>query len=219
MKRILLIDDSMIQHRIIGVMLKGQYELISSTSGVEGIGIAKKQQPDLILLDYDMPVMSGKATFRKLQEQEETKDIPVIFLTGVNDEKAVMEVLRLRPQGYLLKPVEPESLLKALDKAFADKEQKENPDEESVQDTLIDPVHGLTLDPNGVIDPFPELTGEQDGLTEPIRELTGEPDGVVDPFQDLVMEPDGFIDPFQDLIGGLDELVEPIRELKREEES
>lgn len=205
MKRILLIDDSMIQHRIIGVMLKGQYELISSTSGVEGIGIAKKQQPDLILLDYDMPVMSGKATFRKLQEQEETKDIPVVFLTGVNDEKAVMEVLRLRPQGYLLKPVEPNSLLKALDKAFADKEQKENPDAESLPDTLIDPVHGLTLDPDEFIDTFQELPGETGSST--------------DHLQDLTMEPDGFIDPFQNLIGGLDELAGSIRELEREEES
>lgn len=132
MKRILLIDDSMIQHRIIGVMLRDQYELISSTSGIEGIGVAKAQQPDLILLDYDMPMMSGKGTFRKLQEMEETRNIPVIFLTGVNDGEAVMEVLKLRPKGYLLKPVEQEGLLKALDRALSDERpEKETPDEKA----------------------------------------------------------------------------------------
>lgn len=120
MKRILLIDDSLIQHRILSVMLKDKYELLASTSGIEGIGFAKKEQPDLILLDYDMPILSGKEVFRKLQEHEGTKNIPVVFLTGVDDREDVEEVLKLHPQGYLLKPVEPDSMLQTIKKILSE---------------------------------------------------------------------------------------------------
>ena len=123
MKRILLIDDSMIQHRILNVMLQDKYETLTSTSGLEGIRIAKREQPDLILLDYAMPLMSGKETFKKLQEQEETKNIPVIFLTGVDERKDVEQVLKYRPQGYLLKPVEKERLLQSIEQVLSNNDQ------------------------------------------------------------------------------------------------
>ncbi|MCH5252095.1 MAG: response regulator [Lachnospiraceae bacterium] len=114
MERILLIDDSMIQLRTLSMLLQDKYETVMATSGLEGIKLAKKKQPDLILLDYDMPGMSGRETFRQLQESEDTKDIPVVFLTGVDDRRDVEEVLKLRPQGYLLKPVEQERLLQTI---------------------------------------------------------------------------------------------------------
>lgn len=119
MKRILLIDDSMIQHRIMQAMLRDQYELLTCTSGMEGIRIAKSSRPDLILLDYDMPIMSGRETFRQLREKEETRDIPVVFLTGVNERKDVGAALKLHPQGYLLKPVEQDNLLVTISRALA----------------------------------------------------------------------------------------------------
>ena len=115
MKKILLIDDSMIQQRMMYIMLKDEYEVITAESGIEGIQQAKLRQPDLILLDYDMPMMDGKETFAKLLANEETKDIPVIFLTGVIDKKQVAEVLMLRPKGYLVKPVEKGRLIETIE--------------------------------------------------------------------------------------------------------
>lgn len=115
MKKILLIDDSMIQQRMLHIMLKDKYEVLTAESGIEGIQQAKLRQPDLILLDYDMPIMNGKETFLKLQQNDETKDIPVIFLTGVIDKKQVAEVLMLRPKGYLVKPVEKERLIETIE--------------------------------------------------------------------------------------------------------
>lgn len=114
MKLILLIDDSMIQLRTLDVLLKHKYKTIMATSGIEGIKIARDEQPDLILLDYDMPIMSGKETFRKLKEHVETRKIPVVFLTGVDGRKDVEEVLKYQPQGYLLKPVKQERLLETI---------------------------------------------------------------------------------------------------------
>ena len=118
MKRILLIDDSLIQHRILSVLLQGRFELLTAASGIEGIRIAKLERPDLILLDYDMPFLSGKETFRKLQEQPETRSIPVVFLTGVDEREDVEEVLKLRPQGYVLKPVDQRQLLERIRKVL-----------------------------------------------------------------------------------------------------
>lgn len=141
MKRILLIDDSLIQHRIMQTMLKGSYELLTSTSGLDGIRIAKTEQPDLILLDYNMPIMSGRETFRMLQEKEETKGIPVVFLTGVNERRDVGAVLKLRPQGYLLKPVEQSGLLQVIEKVLSEERQLA-----VSQDEVIEPVHEFRME-------------------------------------------------------------------------
>ncbi len=114
MKRILLVDDSPIQLRILEVLLRDRYEVQMSTSGAEAVRYAKKTHPDLILLDYDMPIQSGKETFEQLQAMEETKDIPVVFLTGVQEKEVVAEVLKLRPKGYLLKPVKQDLLFETI---------------------------------------------------------------------------------------------------------
>ena len=117
-KTILVIDDSMTQIRVLNMLLQDKYKVLSATSGYEGVTIAKKERPDLILLDYDMPIMSGKETFHKLQENEETKDIPVLFLTGVDEKEDIMRVLVLRPKGYLLKPVDQNRLFESIEKIF-----------------------------------------------------------------------------------------------------
>lgn len=120
MRSILIIDDSMTQQRIMKKLLQGKYDTLTSESGIDGIKIAKEKQPDLILLDYDMPLMSGKETFLRLQRQEETKDIPVIFLTGLDKREYVEAVLKLRPKGYLLKPVEQDRLIHTIKSVLPD---------------------------------------------------------------------------------------------------
>ena len=59
-----------------------------------------KKRPDLILLDYEMPVCDGRQTLEMIRADEELKDIPVIFLTGVNDREHIESVLSLKPAGY-----------------------------------------------------------------------------------------------------------------------
>lgn len=116
MKKILIIDDSSIQLKMMEGILQNNYELLMTTSGLEGMDIAKKEKPDLIFLDYDMPVMDGQVILKHLREKDETRGIPVVFLTGVNNREDVTEVLKLRPDGYLLKPVEPNRLYETIHK-------------------------------------------------------------------------------------------------------
>ena len=69
---------------------------------------------DLIILDYEMPIMTGADVYRKLKESEEYAKIPVCFLTGVFERSKVEEIMSLKPNGYLLKPIDMEMLMAAI---------------------------------------------------------------------------------------------------------
>ncbi len=110
-KIIQLIDDSKIQLRMMQSLLSKYYEVYAAESTKAAWGQMEKIKPDLILLDYDMPVCDGRETFDKLKEDERYRDIPVIFLTGVNERQRIQAVLAMEPAGYLLKPVTKDKLL------------------------------------------------------------------------------------------------------------
>ena len=114
-RKILAIDDSATVLRSLKNMLKDRYDVIMATSGEMGIERAISEQPDIILLDYEMPDMDGSETYRELLEHEETVLIPVIFLTGVHDHARVRDVVSLHPADYVLKPVDAASLNERLD--------------------------------------------------------------------------------------------------------
>ena len=72
----------------------------------------------MILLDYEMPEWDGKKTLEEIRNDEELKDIPVVFLTAVRDREHIAAVLKLRPSGYLLKPIEPQVLMDTIERAM-----------------------------------------------------------------------------------------------------
>ncbi len=109
--KILIVDDNTDALRTIRAMLQGRYQIIMANSGLKAITTIGRNRPDLILLDYEMPICDGKQTLEMLRADEETKNIPVIFLTGVNDRDHIEAVLKLHPAGYILKPPVPERLI------------------------------------------------------------------------------------------------------------
>lgn len=118
-KTILMVDDAGVQLRAMEGMLKNNYDVKMATSGREAIALIKKSRPDLILLDYDMPGCDGPETFELIQKEENGKDVPVVFVTGVNEKERIVEALKLMPEGYLVKPVKKEDLLEMVQKVFA----------------------------------------------------------------------------------------------------
>lgn len=108
---ILVVDDNAMVLRNIKSILDGKYTVAVAPSGVHAFLAIGKKKPDLILLDYEMPEMNGKEVFEKLQAEEELKDIPVVFLTSVDSREIVLELLALKPAGYLLKPVDSQLVL------------------------------------------------------------------------------------------------------------
>lgn len=115
-KTILLVDDDPVQLRALKSLLQDRYKVLMSTSGAEALIMLARKHPDLILLDYNMPVCDGRQTLKMIRELDDSKDIPVIFLTGISDKAHIEMVLKLGPAGYLLKPLKPDALFELLDK-------------------------------------------------------------------------------------------------------
>ena len=117
-KSILLVDDSNIQLRALNDLLKTKYEVRMATSGMQALTLIGKKKPDMIFLDYEMPICDGRMTFEMIKELDEAKDIPVVFLTGVSDKEHIEAVLELRPAGYLLKPANADRIYNIIEKVL-----------------------------------------------------------------------------------------------------
>ena len=99
-------------------MLEECYEVTLAISGAQAMTSIGKKRPDLILLDYEMPVCDGRMTLEMIRADEDMKDIPVIFLTAVNNKANIEAVLKLKPAGYFLKPAVKERLIAEIDKVL-----------------------------------------------------------------------------------------------------
>lgn len=117
-KHILVVDDNPLMLRSIKELLKDKYDIATAVNGKLALKFLESKTTDLILLDYEMPDENGPAVLAKLRANELTKDIPVIFLTGITEQNKIHEALVLKPQGYLLKPVDHEKLLSAISKCI-----------------------------------------------------------------------------------------------------
>lgn len=116
---ILVVDDSITMRCGMKDLLESDYEVIEADSGVGAIRAITLNQPDLVLLDYEMPVCDGRQTLAMLRSEPSFEGLPVIFLTGRSDPEAVRSLLSLKPSGYLLKDLKKEDIKKKIDAWFA----------------------------------------------------------------------------------------------------
>ncbi len=117
-KQILVIDDDPMMLKLIKEELRDEYSVATAVSGKIGLSFLERKNADLILLDYEMPGESGPEVLEKLRANEDTKDIPVVFLTGINDREKIQKVLMMKPQGYLLKPIDHDKLIQTISKVI-----------------------------------------------------------------------------------------------------
>ena len=104
MKKILFIEDEAALQKTFGDILGQEgYQMVSAMDGEEGLRLVKSEKPDLILLDLIMPKVNGFEVLKRLKEDEETKDIPVIVLTNLEGTGDVEKALELGATTYLLK--------------------------------------------------------------------------------------------------------------------
>ena len=118
-KHILIIDDDVNMLKTLRYYLQDAYKVTVINSGKVAIEFLLKYTPDLILLDYMMPMYNGAAVMKIIKSREATRDIPVFFLTGQTDKSTVMECLSLKPAGYIVKPVARDALLAKMANALA----------------------------------------------------------------------------------------------------
>ncbi|XOV87059.1 MAG: two-component system response regulator [Pseudomonadota bacterium] len=105
---ILVVDDQTTVVRVLGRMLSDMYIVHVATSGERAIEIAGEKQPDLILLDMVMPQMSGIEVCIRLKENSATQNIPVIFVTSMDDRHNEARGFKAGAVDYITKPPSPE---------------------------------------------------------------------------------------------------------------
>ena len=109
-KTILIVDDTIINLDILVVLLK-EYDVLVAVNGLEALTIASENKPDLILLDIMMPDMDGYEVCTKLKENQNTKDIPIIFITVKTDEDSIEKAFDIGGVDYVTKPFRSKELL------------------------------------------------------------------------------------------------------------
>jgi len=115
-KKVLVVDDEIHIIHVVAIKLRNNgYEVISAENGEQAYKLACEESPDIIVTDFQMPIMTGLELVEKLRENEQTRDIPVIMLTarGFAVEEDRKEQLQI--SEFLSKPFSPKELLRSIE--------------------------------------------------------------------------------------------------------
>ena len=118
--KILIVDDDPDLVEATKIVLETKYDVITASEGNEGIGKAKAEKPDLIILDVIMPVKDGFSAAEQIKKDPDLCEIPVIMLTSYAERKGETNIpaskgMMLEAEDYIEKPVKPEELLKRVE--------------------------------------------------------------------------------------------------------
>lgn len=112
MARVMIVDDSPTEVHVLTTMLeKNGHDVIAASSGEEGVEMAKKEHPDLILMDVVMPGMNGFQATRQILRCDKTVSIPVIMVTAKDQETDKVWAIRQGAKDYIVKPVQEKALI------------------------------------------------------------------------------------------------------------
>jgi two-component system, OmpR family, alkaline phosphatase synthesis response regulator PhoP len=122
-KKVLVVDDEIHIVHVVAIKLRNNgYEVISADNGAEGLKLALQEKPDIIVTDYQMPVMTGLELIEQLRQHEETKDTPVVMLTARSFAVPQEQQDELGISGCLSKPFSPKELLGNIEDILYQKE-------------------------------------------------------------------------------------------------
>ncbi len=114
-KRILIVDDdTMVLNMLRGVLGK-DYDVTTVNSGELAMSFLARKSTDIIFLDYSMPGENGPEVMDRIRSNPRTRNIPIVFLTGVSDSESVVNITAKNPDGYLMKPVERSRLIATVE--------------------------------------------------------------------------------------------------------
>jgi len=115
-KMVVLIDDNPANLRIGKNVLSEKYTVATAPSAAKLFNLLESNHPAIILLDIDMPEMNGYEAIEVLKSKPETKDIPVIFLTGLADSREEEKGRTLGAVDYITKPFDPQALIACIER-------------------------------------------------------------------------------------------------------
>ena len=117
-KTILIVDDDVAYMQMIRDWLKDTYQIVMVNSGIKAIQWLTNNKADLVLLDYEMPVVNGPTFFEMLKSDTDSDVVPVMFLTGQTTKSSVLTAMKLKPVDYLLKIITKSELREKLANYF-----------------------------------------------------------------------------------------------------
>ena len=123
MKHILIVDDVTTNLKCAAEVLKDTYDVTTAKSGKAALQILREIQPDLIMLDVNMPEMNGFEVMERIKEDPVTRDIPVIFLTAEADKENEVTGLKMGAMDFIKKPFEPDIMRSRIEKILQMTEQ------------------------------------------------------------------------------------------------
>jgi two-component system, cell cycle response regulator DivK len=116
MKKILVVEDVDFNRDLLVQLLEGDYEVIEAVNGQEGVELAERERPDLILMDLSLPVMDGWEATRQLKANDNLRSIPVIALTAHAMKGDEEKALAAGCDDYLVKPLDEDELIAKIQK-------------------------------------------------------------------------------------------------------
>ena len=117
MKRILVVEDNETNMYLISFILKkNNYEVIEAMTGEEGVRLAIKEKPDLIIMDIQLPGIDGIEATKRIKESEEAGEIPIVAFTSYAMTGDREKILKAGCSGYLEKPINPETFMADIEK-------------------------------------------------------------------------------------------------------
>ena len=116
MARVLIVDDSPTEtYKISSILSKNGYDVITAENGEQGVTVARKELPDVVLMDIVMPGLNGFQATRQLSREPSTSHIPVIIVTTKDQDTDRVWGQRQGAKGYLTKPVDGKILLQTIE--------------------------------------------------------------------------------------------------------
>src|SRR6516165_264161 len=114
--KVLIVDDSEMIRAIVAHALESfECELLQAPDGVQGLALASRERPDVILLDISMPVMDGIELLQRLKSDRELRSVPVIMLTSEASRNTVLRIAKLGVQDYIVKPFDEAQVVRRLE--------------------------------------------------------------------------------------------------------
>jgi DNA-binding NarL/FixJ family response regulator len=147
-EKILVIDDDVKMRRQITALLTTEgYRTVEARNGREGVELARKEKPDLVLCDITMPEMNGHRVLQSVREDTALAHLPFIFLTGWSEREDLRTGMNLGADDYLVKPVEPAELLTAVSARLRRRAQTGSRGSSSVSAATPEALQALGLTP------------------------------------------------------------------------
>ena len=120
-KSILIVEDNEVDSKIVQrIVDKLGHRILTATNGKVGLEAVRTERPDLIILDCEMPVMGGVEMCEMLRAEDETVNIPVLFLTAGNTPQNIIEAFELDAENYLSKPINSKILIQQIEQILED---------------------------------------------------------------------------------------------------